>query len=817
MKHPKAARLPRAPLVAPVFFRCELFGVNRSRFATTASIARSARQLDVRFDCPYDDTPVPQPMKPVGDPDVYRKGEYVRVVLYWGDRTLDQVHWTASYDGSRHSEFGNRRINPPNSWECRIRRMPRGWTAALKLPLGFAIPDIRAKLRIALFRCNNAEGLTAWPSPFATWLFARPEGSVPLNAPSRTTVETEDMARGLQRGCYAACRSFPDDDPLWMTRCQELLKPGISPTSLAERLHRRAKRKPFRTFMGRSAAESVPSKDRELNLRTLDVFDRTGRSDRFFRGEMIENIAILYARTGEEYLYERVSRSLDILLRRHPFPAALQRYLPHSQWAPHLGIYTFGLMMRAAYCVSIRRPLENQLVLRLYKLAQELIWFGEATAHNAYHFNHSINWADKVLEIASLCPEMRDAGKWLQAGWRHMRGALNTQILPDGVSQELCTLYNLVAYYRLMEGVDACLDSGIAVPAEMLRWGRLLLEAATVYFLPNGALAGFGDGFMNIDLDGYPSIDEKFVKHLQLGGRRFNRPDLVYIGTGGRSGRKPSWTDHALPYAGLYAARTGWTARDCGLIFDAAPFGRAHQHDDKLNFVYSHKGRCLVLDGTYDMDRHRAFTVSAPAHNTVCVEGFRSDYLSDFSQWVGTSPQENRFEKIAGVHYLEGFHNLVQPGSAAGIRIHRRIVTRLGRFIWVVDRLEGTGCQTVHLRLHLPRGRVSIRGVTFRTCTGDVDLCGFSLAGLLPQVEDGDWSTGPRSRRTIRWTAACVSLPYMHSFLLLPFEADKPRIPQAQAVVNERRCELDLEWPDGEHEHVAWQPTAHAPTSAGRR
>ncbi len=67
---------------ASCFFQCRRIGVHRSQAGTTARYLVHDGLLHVRFDCPLNGAaPTTAPQKPVGDPDIYRDGEYVRVVI----------------------------------------------------------------------------------------------------------------------------------------------------------------------------------------------------------------------------------------------------------------------------------------------------------------------------------------------------------------------------------------------------------------------------------------------------------------------------------------------------------------------------------------------------------------------------------------------------------------------------------------------------------------------------------------------------------------------------------------------------------------
>lgn len=796
----------RAWVRCPVFFRCFEFGVHPSRSGTSARFVRKGNTLFVRFHCPLRERPKAMPLRPVGDPDVFRDGDYVRVQLQWSRNPLDRAHWMVAFDGARLGERGDRRLLPDAVWKAEVSRGSRAWTARLTIPLNVVQQNFRRHLRISLFRCTAREGITGWPTPFGSWLLARDEGSVPLDFASLNPSRLKRRAELLRNDLNERLGSFPDDDPRWMERFRRLLRPGIDPHRLAEILHRRASESPPRAFLGEAAVEGPPNLDLARNLRCLARFDAGRTPEAFDRGEMLVNLACIAVRDRDARLFARVQRSLDRALRRHPIQVGLQRLAPGSRWGNHLGVYTFGLMLRAAWVLSSWRPLDNRLVCRLYKLGHELFHFGIETIEHQYHWNHGINWLDKMIEMGALCRELRGADDWIRLGWRHMDRALTTQVLPDGISQELSSGYHYVIFYRLWEAIEACRDSEIVVPPGMMRWAERLFEAHIAWLLPNGQPAGFGDSGDALPGDGFVRQRRSDTPLNRQACERFRRDDLLCILTGGAQGTKPTFTNHAMRYAGVYAARTGWSGRDCGLIFDAGPFGRSHQHDDRLNFVYSFKGRCLLIDGLYgQISSSEILARSAQAHSTVTVDGFESDYLRDFSLWVNRARSRNRFERKGRLHFLEGWHRLrACDGSDRFIEVHRRIVTQLNRFIWVIDEIDGEGVVDIRTQFVLPRGRVALDGAGFRTSTGRIDLAGVSLDGAPVRHRRERWPVGIGTRQVVQWTAKQVRLPHRHSFLLVPFEGGRLRMPGAKATITDSMCELTLHWQGSGRQRVCW-------------
>ncbi|MBR2460050.1 MAG: heparinase II/III-family protein, partial [Clostridia bacterium] len=91
-----------------------------------------------------------------------------------------------------------------------------------------------------------------------------------------------------------------------------------------------------------------------------------------------------------------------------------------------------------------------------------------------------------------------------------------------------------------------------------------------------------------------------------------------------KEGVQPDYTSLALPYAGMAIFRSGWGTNDVTGFFDGGPFGAAHQHEDKLNFLIYANGKSLLGEGNkyaYDTSDIRSYVLSTRAHNTIRING----------------------------------------------------------------------------------------------------------------------------------------------------------------------------------------------------
>jgi hypothetical protein len=230
------------------------------------------------------------------------------------------------------------------------------------------------------------------------------------------------------------------------------------------------------------------------------------------------------------------------------------------------------------------------------------------------------NWltaeSNGVFTAGVLFPEFREASQWRRIALERLYKQLDDDVYPDGMQFELAGGYNnwVVSEFAGILEFAELNERRAEVPADYLakleKMFNYLLFAST----PNGQLPGLND-----------SGNSDVRKLLETGSRLFpRREDFRCVATGGKNGAAPAETSHAFPYTGHYVMRSAWAPDATYLLFDAGPYGRAHQHEDKLHFVLWAHGRQLVLDPgnfSYDRSRWRRYVLSTAGHNTVLVDG----------------------------------------------------------------------------------------------------------------------------------------------------------------------------------------------------
>jgi hypothetical protein len=154
--------------------------------------------------------------------------------------------------------------------------------------------------------------------------------------------------------------------------------------------------------------------------------------------------------------------------------------------------------------------------------------------------------------------------------------------------------------------------------------------------------------------------------------------------------------------------RDRWDEHGQFLFFDGAPWGAAHQHEDKLTFnLYSH-GRLLIGDPniySYSPTELTHYFKSSRGHNLVMVDGlgqarrFRPESMRKSpgrNEWVSRAT----FDFVSS-EYLEGFTTDLFPERKANEPIkldfqHRRAIFYVKPGYWILCDLLRGGDQEPH-------------------------------------------------------------------------------------------------------------------------
>lgn len=303
-------------------------------------------------------------------------------------------------------------------------------------------------------------------------------------------------------------------------------------------------------------------------------------------------------------------------------------------------------------------------------------------------FSSGSNWGQiesmGLLQIGAFFPEFKEAGEWRDTAWERIEQEMFRQVLEDGAQVELTTSYHQGVLSGFVRAAEIAALGG-AEPTEDY-WRRLERMYEYTMFLqkPDGTQPMLGDS--------WPADTSGTVAS---GGRRFSRPDMLYVGTRGKEGSPPEYLDTALPRAGYYVMRTDWLDRQAVyLLTDIAHrWGGGHQQPDALQINLYAYGKTLLPDsGSYlYYGPERAAFARTSSHSTITVD--------DSNQNTSAARLNCRFTSEA-LSFVDGSHD-GYPGVT-----HRRQVLfprpdgQAPPYFIIIDRLTGEGSHGLDQYFH---------------------------------------------------------------------------------------------------------------------
>lgn len=368
----------------------------------------------------------------------------------------------------------------------------------------------------------------------------------------------------------------------------------------------------------------------------------------------------------------------------------------------------------------------------LYDWCQSVWEHGNRLYRNRTHGNWLIMEMNGLAHIGILYPQFRQSGLWLESAFLSLAEELNRQIYPDGFQYELSTGYHDVVinnYQRLIETARAY---GVEVPRDMTDKLKLACEIDVKLMMPDGRIPDINDGKMS-----------ECCRLLEPKRRILpDVPEIEWAVSRGAVGQPPKYLSLALPYSGFFIMRNGWGGDAVWGLLDGAPFGRGHQHEDKLSLLVYAGGKLLITEGgnyAYDDSKMRNYVLSTRAHNTVRVDGQdqnrRSDYKwkdSDIGEKADLHWGLGQLADYAECGYNEGY------GADRDLSVtHRRSVFFIKKtpvemmpFFLVVDRLISETEHTYEFLWH-----VDSENPLITDAGADTDEINIGISGTRRSVE----------------------------------------------------------------------------------
>ncbi len=233
------------------------------------------------------------------------------------------------------------------------------------------------------------------------------------------------------------------------------------------------------------------------------------------------------------------------------------------------------------------------------------------------HFRSFSNWgameSNGLFHVGVMFPEFKEAETWRKTAIERLYRELENQVYPDGVQIELSTGYHQVSLRNFVWAMQIARINDVEIPSDYVEKLEKMYNFNLYASMPNGKLPGLNDA-SEVPIRGILAEGFKYFPH---------RRDFQWMATEGKEGERPKFDSYVFPYAGYLVMRSGWDLDDRYLLFDAGPFGDAHQHEDKLNIVVYAYGKAHVIDPGnyyYDSSKWRRHIISSFAHNVVIVD-----------------------------------------------------------------------------------------------------------------------------------------------------------------------------------------------------
>lgn len=263
----------------------------------------------------------------------------------------------------------------------------------------------------------------------------------------------------------------------------------------------------------------------------------------------------------------------------------------------------------------------DDLLIDWYKSVWE---HGERLSKNHMSGNWLIMEMNGLGQIGILYPQFKKSDQWLKQAIESLEEELDHQIYPDGFQYELTTNYHEVVINNYQRFIEVAKKFDIEVPASLLGKLSRACELDIKLMMPDGMTPDLNDGCRR-SVKGSYEIRKRILPEDA-------RAKWI---TQGDETDKPAYTSAALAWSGFAVFRTGWTAEDAWVLMDAAPFGKAHQHEDKLSVLLYANGKLLLTEGgnyAYDESEMRSYVLSTRSHNTVRVDGQDQNRLKTY-EW----------------------------------------------------------------------------------------------------------------------------------------------------------------------------------------
>jgi hypothetical protein len=432
--------------------------------------------------------------------------------------------------------------------------------------------------------------------------------------------------------------------------------------------------------------------------------------------------------------------------------------------------------------------------------------------------NHYLADLIGLFAIGATCPFFKEASAWLKFSTKELLAQFRQQVLDDGVDFEASIGYHRLALEIFLLFFTLCETSGIELPAGFRQKLEAMFDFVGAYVKPCGEapLIGDADDGRLLKFTERPATDHDYLLSIAavlFNHEKFKRTDrmdeeaLWWCGAKGLQkfeqlplSQQPPGSQ-AFPKAQIFIQRKDslYAIIDCG---DHGAKGRgSHAHSDALSFELAAYGQTFLRDpGTYvytASKRWRHLFRSTAYHNTVRIdrqEISEIDMHQPFALGRNVLPKINSWQSdeerdvLDAEHY--GYHKLEAPIT------HRRIIllNKKEEYWLVEDRFTGSGHHLFEFFFTLDAGLQITTEADDRVLVKS-ETAGLAIVPVYNRIPIRDWQSESGSeanrhleiKKSCRWISPSYrtrlrssgiiyrlqqSVPFIHSFALIPFRLD---------------------------------------------
>jgi uncharacterized heparinase superfamily protein len=320
--------------------------------------------------------------------------------------------------------------------------------------------------------------------------------------------------------------------------------------------------------------------------------------------------------------------------------------------------------------------------------------------HLEYHWpnNHLLLESKALYEFYLLFPHLDPSGDGVEHAGRVLQQQILTQVLPDGVHAELCSMYHEIVAGELLELMCLCRKLHKPLPS--------LIEARIAKMRRFTQAIRRSDG--SVPLLGDSSTSDTYLRFPETGLAGSEMRCCLGLAENA-SANEPGSPLEIFSDAGYAVFRdeeAGFQA-----VFDAGPFSRCatanHAHCDALSFDLFWRRPLLMDAGFYHAwhadEKWSQHFRSTSAHNTLMIDGREQSDLSELWDVTATAKTRMLRRSTDGAQAMVCAETTPHWGDNAGPR-HQREISWSGREAVVLDRLLGDGRHQVQWFFHLAPG-----------------------------------------------------------------------------------------------------------------